>query len=247
MDFSDRVVVITGGSRGIGQIIAREFSRLNAITIIVSRNKDVLESTANLIQMETHNLCIALPGDVSKMQDMQEVFSVIEKRFGQVDVLVNCAGINIRKSIFDTTEEEWDHVIDVNLKGTFICCMLASKMMAKQKKGAIINISSIGAKRGSTSPHYSASKAGVNGLSAYLAKEMAQFRVRVNVVSPGGIDTGMANNGTPEKRLQLAKETLLGRIGQPIEVAKAVIFLASEDASFITGEILDVNGGAVID
>ncbi len=247
MDFKDQVIVITGGSRGIGKSIAIEFSKLKASVVLIARNKETLEEVAATIQKDWLNKCVPFCGDVSNMFDMQRIFHQIEEQFGCIDVLINCAGINIRKSTFESTEEDWDKVIDVNLKGTFLCCKLACEIMKKKNGGSIINISSVGAKRGSTSPHYSASKAGINGLSACLAKEMAPFGIRVNVVSPGAVETDMAKQWSSSKRQKLIGETPLGRIGAPIEIAKAVVFLASEDASFITGENLDVNGGMVRD
>jgi 3-oxoacyl-[acyl-carrier protein] reductase len=242
-----RVIIVTGGSKGIGRAIALELCNKNSIVIIISRSKDTLKIATEAINDNNQGTCIGFSGDVSNYFEMNQIFDQILKKYGKIDVLVNNAGINSRKGILDLEETDWDFMLGINLKGTFICSKIACKFMARQKNGVIINISSVGSKRGSTCPAYAASKAGVNGLSTSLAREMSKYGVRVNVVAPGAIETDMSLHWSKGKRKKLEAETLLGRIGTPLDVAKAVAFLASEAANYITGEILDVNGGIVLD
>jgi len=248
LNLHDKVVAVTGGSSGIGKAVAVEAARCGANVAIIARTLQTIEGAVAEIKSFSSQGTLGVVADVSDMASILGALNAVVSTFGQLDILVNCAGRNDRKTLFETGEKDWDEVIRVNLKGTFICCRVAAEIMRKQNYGVIINVSSVGAKRGATGPHYSASKAGIHGLSANLAKELAPYGIRVNVVAPGPIDnTRMAQEWTLEKREQLEKATLLHRLGKPVEVAKAILFLASDDASFITGEVLDVNGGMLID
>ncbi|MBM4277354.1 MAG: SDR family oxidoreductase, partial [Deltaproteobacteria bacterium] len=170
-------------------------------------------------------------------------------KFGRVDILVNNAGIIRRGTIETVTEEDWDRVIEVNLKGTFNCSKAVVETMKKQRYGKIINVSSIAGKIGdiTSAPGYGPSKAGIDALMKTLARQLAQYGINVNGVSPHAIETEMSAQWSEERRKEIIASIPLGRLGKPEDVAEAVLFLSSDEASFITGEILDVNGGALMD
>lgn len=244
LDFAGKVALITGGSSGIGRATALEFAKRGAHIAINAVREQPLQDTATEIEQEPGRRCLVLPGDVGNIDVMRACFERLMDVYGRLDVLVNSAGINVRHNTRETSLEEWNEVIRVNLTGTFICCKLAAEIMAKQREGAIINVSSLAAKTGATSPHYTASKAGVLGLTKSLAKELAAYNVRVNSIAPGGVDhTQQSAKWTPQTRGYLIKQTPLHRLCEPQEVATAIAFLASPDASYITGATLHVNGG----
>jgi len=171
------------------------------------------------------------------------------KAFGRIDLLVNNAGIIRRGTIETITEEDWDRVIAINLKGTFNCCRAVVGPMKRQGSGRIVNVSSIAGKLGdiTSAPGYGSSKAGADALMKTLARQLAPYGIRANAVAPHAIETEMSAQWSEERRREIIAAIPLGRLGQPEDVARAVLFLASGDASFITGEILDVNGGALMD
>jgi len=192
---------------------------------------------------------IAIPCDITKSSDVKEMVDQVRKRFGRIDILVNNAGIIRRGTIETVTEEDWDRVIEVNLKGTFNCCKAVAEIMKSQKYGKIVNVSSIAGKMGdiTSAPGYGPSKAGVDALTKTLARQLAKYGINVNAVAPHAIETEMSAQWSEERRKEIIASIPLGRLGKPEDVANAVLFLASDEASFITGEILDVNGGALMD
>lgn len=247
-NFKEKAVLVTGGNSGIGRVTALEFSRSGANVAILARNKERLESTASMIAKETGKQCLILLSDVTEIAKMRRVFNELMNQWGRLDVLVNSAGINNPKGILQTTIEEWEEVIRVNLTGMFVCCKLAAEIMSKQKEGCIVNISSVQAMTGGRSPQYSASKAGVHGLTKSLAREMSKYNVRVNSLAPGGTETEFAQKyWSPETRQNLTNQTLVGRVAQPEEVASVILFLASCGASYIDGTTIHVNGGLRLD
>ncbi|HXQ93500.1 MAG TPA: SDR family oxidoreductase [Nitrososphaerales archaeon] len=184
-------------------------------------------------------------GDVSKIGDIKTMVYDAREKMGRIDVLVNNAGILIPKDFLSSTEEEFDRIIDVNLKGTFFCCKEVAPIMSEQKKGSIINIASISGLAQPSAlayPNYVASKAGVIGLTRALAVKLAPH-VRVNAVSPGAIETDMIASLPEEKKKNMAAEAFVKRLGRPDEIASACVFLASDESDFVTGEILTVSGG----
>jgi len=187
---------------------------------------------------------LGLRTDVSVAVDVEEMVKQTLARFGRIDILVNNAGRLVVKPLVEQTEEEWDRVLDVNLKGVFLCCRKVLPEMIARKRGAIVNIASIAAFH-VTVPHvpYAASKAGVVALTRDLAYEVGRYGIRVNAVAPGPIDTPMARFAGDEQRRAMAKRILLGRMGQPEDIGNAVVFLASDAAGFITGATLPVSGG----
>ena len=192
---------------------------------------------------------LAIQVDVSDSKEVNRMVQSVLKKFKRVDILVNNAAIIRRGSIEDLKEDDWDRVIDVNLKGAFNCMKSVVGIMKKQKYGKIVNISSIAGKIGdlASAPCYGASKAGMTCLAKSLARELASYNINVNVVAPHAIETDMSREWSEEKRKSIIADIPLGRMGEPEDIAEAVVFLVSDKAKFITGEVLDVNGGCLMD
>jgi len=246
--FKDRVAIVTGGARGIGKAIALAFVREGARLALVDVDKGILESARNEIKKNKEEV-IAISCDITKSSDVRKMVDHVQKGSGRIDILVNNAGIIRRGTIETVTEEDWDRVIEVNLKGTFNCCKAVVEIMKSQRYGKIVNISSIAGKMGdiTSAPGYGPSKAGMDALTKTLARQLAQYGINVNAVAPHAIETEMSAQWSEERRKEIIASIPLGRLGKPEDVANAVLFLASDEASFITGEILDVNGGALMD
>ncbi len=192
-------------------------------------------------------LAAALPVDVTSQAEVQAMFAAARRIFGRIDVLVNNAGISEFALFTDITQTQWDRMMDTNCRGMFFCAQEALKDMLPEKRGAIVNVSSMWGQVGSSCEvHYSASKAAVIGLTRALAKELGPSQIRVNCVAPGVVDTDMMSPVTEDIRRELAEETPLSRLGTPEDIARAVYFLASEDAAFITGQVLGVSGGFAV-
>ena len=248
MKLKDRVAIVTGSGRGIGKAIALTFVREGAKVALVDVDKGVLEAAKNEIE-EKRGEVIAIPCDITKSAEVKAMVNQVQKAFGRIDVLVNNAGIIRRGTIETVTEEDWDQVIAVNLKGTFNCCKAVVEFMRQQGYGKIVNVSSIAGKMGdiTSAPGYGPSKAGMDALTKTLARQLAKYGINANAVSPHAIETEMSAQWSEERRKEIIASIPLGRLGKPGDVAEAVLFLASDEASFITGEILDVNGGALMD
>jgi len=248
MKLKDRVAIITGGARGIGKAIGSAFVREGAKVCLVDVDKGMLETAKNEIRKSREEI-LAFPCDITKSTDVRAVMNQIQKTLGRIDILVNNAGIIRRGTIETVTEEDWDRVIEVNLKGTFNCCKAVAGIMKQQGYGKMVNVSSIAGKMGdiTSAPGYGPSKAGVDALTKTLARQLAQYGINVNAVSPHAIETEMSAQWSEERRKEIIASIPLGRLGKPEDVAEAVLFLVSDGASFITGEILDVNGGALMD
>ena len=248
MKLKDRVAIVTGGARGIGKAIALAFVGEGAKVALVDVDKEKLEILKNEIEKKKGKV-ITISRDITKSSEVTVMVDQVRKTFGRVDILVNNAGIIRRGTIETVTEEDWDRVIEVNLKGTFNCCKAVVETMKSQRYGKIVNISSIAGKLGdiTSAPGYGTSKAGIDALTKTLARQLAPYGVNVNAVSPHAIETEMSAQWSEERRKEIIASIPLGRLGKPDDVAEAVLFLASDSASFITGEILDVNGGALMD
>jgi 3-oxoacyl-[acyl-carrier protein] reductase len=248
MKLRDRVAVVTGGARGIGKAIAFTFLREGAKVAIIDSDQERLEILQKEMKKENKE-AISIAGDITKSSQVNGMMNQVHEKLGRIDILVNNAGIIRRGTIETVTEEDWDRVIEVNLKGTFHCCKAVVAIMKDQGYGKIVNVSSIAGKMGdiTSAPGYGPSKAGIDALTKTLARQLAGYGINVNAVSPHAIETEMSAQWSEEKRKEIVRSIPLGRLGQPEDVAKAVLFLASDDASFITGEILDVNGGALMD
>ena len=245
MRLMDRVVLITGGNRGIGLATARLFAREGAKVMLFARDQARGESEAGSIPNARF-----IRGDVTKAEDCRGAVEESIRVFGSLDILVNCAGIIYRsRTVEQTTEDEWDLTFDVNVKGTFLMCKYALPAL-RERKGCIVNLSSyVGLVGFRGAAAYAASKAAIVNLTRSMALDHAREGVRVNAVCPGSVDTEMIHAawekfGDVEKARRLWSEKHpMGRIAQPGEVAQAILFLASDDAGFITGTALSVDGG----
>lgn len=241
-------VLVTGSSRGIGAAIARAFAEKKyTVAINYNKNKESAEKLVNELSESFGIRCAAFYGDVSDSASVRKMFDQIRAELGEVDALVNNAGISSQRLFTDITDEEWRQTISTNLDGAFYCSREALPHMIRQKSGVIVNVSSMWGEVGaSCEVHYSAAKAGLIGLTKALAKEVAPSGVRVNCVAPGVIMTDMMKSFDERTVEELRLETPLEKLGTPENVAAAVLFLAGDDSSFITGQILGVNGGMVI-
>lgn len=241
---ANKVAVVTGGSRGIGRAIAIELAKRGA-SIIVNYNSN--GKAAQDVVMEITNgggKAAALPGNVASVEDANSLVKAAVEKFGQIDILVNNAGITKDMLIMMMSEESWDAVMDTNLKGTFNCSKAAVRFMMKARTGRIINITSISGQIGNAGQtNYSASKAGQIGFTKALAREVASRNITVNAIAAGYVDTEIWANVPAEAREGFIKMIPLGRKGTPEEIAYAVAFLASDEASYITGQTLAVDGG----
>ncbi len=241
----ERVVVITGGSRGIGRAVALKFAEEKAKIVLIHYDPDesAAAETINILQgkgigPESHKV------DVSSNRDVSGLFKDIISRFGKVDVLVNNAGITRDSLLMRMSEDDWDLVLNINLKGVFNCTQAVIRSMIRQKKGNIVNISSVAGQMGNAGQtNYASSKAGILGFTKSVAREVASKGITVNAVAPGFIDTEMTAvlpEGIKESHLQ---KIPLGRLGSARDVAEAVYWLCSDGAGYITGQTIHVNGG----
>ncbi len=245
MKLKDKVAVITGSSRGIGKATALLFAKEGAKVVINYRKE---EEKAREVADQVEKLgseAIAVRADISKPEDIKKLFQEAVKAFGTVDILVNNAGYVVMKEFFDLTAEDWREMLDMHLTGYFICSQEAAKIM-KNRGGRILSISSIrgleNCGREGVMP-YSAAKAGVINLTKTMAKELAKYNINVNAVAPGFTETDIAKQWTPEIKEKALRDTYLNRFVQPEEIAGALLYLASEDAKSVTGEVIVVDGG----
>lgn len=247
MENIEKTALVTGASRGIGRAIALALaSKGFAVALNYAGSHDAAEAVKKEIE-DAGGKAFTVQGDVSKSEDVDRIFKTVKDEFGGLDVLVNNAGINRDALLIRMKESNWDDVISTDLKSDFLTTKAAAAMMMRKRKGSIINISSVVGIMGNIGQaNYAAAKAGVIGLTKACAKEMAARNIRVNAVAPGFIETAMTD-GIPEKiREGMIASIPMGRMGQPEDIARAVCFLASDDASYITGQVLVVDGGLVI-
>ncbi len=244
MDLANKVALVTGGSRGIGKEIALELAR-NGANVAISyvsnevKAKEVIDEIGSLGVK-----AIAIKADVSKEEEVQEMIKKVEEEFNTIDILVNNAGVTKDNLLIRMKEEEWDEVMSVNLKGTFLCTKAVSRMMMKKRYGKIINITSVVGITGNVGQgNYSASKAGVIGFTKSMARELASRGIRVNAVAPGFIETDMTDVLKEDIKDAMLKSIPLGIFGKPKDIADAVVFLASSKSDYITGQVVNVNGG----
>jgi 3-oxoacyl-[acyl-carrier protein] reductase len=238
-----RVAIVTGSGQGIGRGVAMCLARAGAHLVIADLAAERITSVTAAVE-DLGVQALGMPTDVSRADDVERMIRQTVERFGQIDILVNNAGTLVVKPMVEQTEEEWDRVLDVNLKGVFLCCRQVLPEMIARKHDAIVNIASIAAFH-VTVPHvpYAASKAGVVALTRDLAYEVGRLGIRVNAIAPGPIETPMVGIISDEQRQAIAKNILLGRMGQPEDIGNAAVFLASDAASYITGATLPVSGG----
>ena len=238
MRLARKTAIVTGGGSGFGEGIVKKFFDEGAMVIVADIDHDAAKRVADLYDG------MAFQMDVSKMEDWQALAQRVRDTFDGVDILVNNAGITRDALLLRMKEEDWDAVLSVNLKGAFLCSRAAAKLMSKQRSGRIINIASVVGQMGNAGQaNYCASKAGLMGLTRSNARELAKRNVTVNAVAPGFIATAMTDALPEEKRQQLAAQIPLERLGSAEDIAHAVLFLASDQAGYITGQVLGVNGG----
>jgi 3-oxoacyl-[acyl-carrier protein] reductase len=249
MRYADKAVLITGGAAGIGLGIARGFLEEGATVLISDFRPDRLDQAVGQLAGEFGDRIIGQPGDVRDAAQVGAMFDALQSRAGRLDIAVSNAGIYPNRLVVEMEEEEWDRVFDTNMKGTFLVCREAARRLIAQGTGGNIITISSGAARGGriSASHYCASKAGVTMFSQILAVELARHKIRVNCIAPSMINTESDVNPLPAWRVEEAEtgsQLLLGRMCEPRDIANAALFLASDDASFITGEMLAVMGGA---
>ncbi len=245
MRLAGKIALVTGAQQGIGKAIALAYGREGASVVLnYLDNQAAAEETASQIRALGQR-AVSIAGDVAQAADVRRLVEAGES-LGGIDILVNNAGIFPRVEFLDMTEAQWDEVLNVNLKGTFLCTQaVAQKLVERGRAGAVINLASSAAFRSSPrGVHYVASKAGIVGVTRATALELAPYRVRVNAIAPGTTDTAQPRYGMSEEELQAAaRQVPLGRMGTPEDVADQAVFLASEEARHITGQTLHVNGG----
>ncbi len=246
-NLSGRVAIVTGGARGIGFAIAKGLASSGALVVIADINSDGAEKAAATVRAEGFQ-AQSIAVDVTKRTSVQDMVAQVVEGFGQIDILVNCAGIILRKPIEEVTDEEWDSILDVNLRGVFLCSQVAGREMIKRKQGKIINISSNIAQvlqhgRGI----YAVSKAGVSHLTKVMALEWAPYHVNVNAIAPAPTMTDLNKkffDEHPEDYQERLRSIPMGRLGDPQDYVGMAIFLASKASDFVTGQTLFVDGGS---
>jgi len=243
IDLSGRNALVTGSTRGIGRAIAETLAASGARVAVVGRDRARAEEAATAVSLESRGFAC----DVADVASVTTLVDDVEKAFGAIDILVNNAGLTRDNILFRLKDEDWDAVLNTNLRGAFATIRAASRGMMKRRWGRIINVASIvGLVGNKGQANYAASKAGLIGLTKTVAKELASRNVLANVVAPGFIDTDMTQGMTPEARSQLSQQIPLERLGTARDIAGLVAFLASEHASYITGQVFVVDGGMVM-
>ena len=242
LSLEGRVAIVTGGGTGIGRGIALEFAKAGADVVVASRRLSVLEKVGEEVTA-LGKRSLAVRTDISGKTDVDNLVQRVIGEFGGIDILVNNAGTGVRASLLEHSEQDWDTVLDTNLKGYYLCSQAVGRKMVGRKRGNIINIASTAAFRGGSS--YNISKAGVVMLTRALARELASYNIRVNAVAPGWVKTEMSKAiwSDPERLKQEEARIPLGRIGEPSEIGRVAVFLASGASSYITGQTIIADGG----
>jgi len=243
VELQGKAALVTGGAQGIGRAIALLLAQKGAEIVVSDINLEKAEETAREIEILGRK-AMAVRADVAFLEEVEKMVQLAMERFGRMDILVNNAGIARDKLLLRMSEEDWDQVLNINLKGTFNCTKTVIRHMAKQRSGKIVNIASVVGEMGNAGQaNYSASKAGVIGFTKTVAREFASRGINVNAIAPGYIVTPMTEV-LPEKAKEELKQMIpMQRLGQPEDVAQAVLFLVSAASSYITGQVLNVNGG----
>lgn len=245
-DLNGKIAIVTGASQGIGETIAVEMAKSGANVFCLARNKNALDSTINKI-ISNGDKASAYSCDISDNEQFNNIVTDIFKEYGSIDILVNNAGITNDTLLMRMTDDQWDSVLDINLKGSFTCTRSVIKYMMKKKSGRIINITSIVGLTGNAGQaNYAASKAGLIGMTKSIAKEVASRGITANCVAPGWIETAMTEQLSDDVKNKFLSQIPTGKIGYPKDIANTVIFLASKEAEYITGQTITVDGGRII-
>ena len=243
MKLTGKVALVTGAAQGIGKAVALLLARHGADIVVSDINLEKAEETAKEIE-SIGQKAMAIKVNVASLNDVERMVEAVLKKFGKIDILINNAGITRDKLILRMTEEDWDIVLNVNLKGTFNCTKAVVRHMAKQRSGKIVSIASVVGEMGNAGQvNYAASKAGVIGLTKTIAREFAKRGINVNAIAPGYIETPMTEVLSDKVKEELKRLIPMERLGKPEDVAEAVLFLVSEESNYITGQVLNVNGG----
>jgi 3-oxoacyl-[acyl-carrier protein] reductase len=245
-DLNGKIAIVTGASQGIGETIAVEMAKSGANVFCLARNKNALESTINKI-ISNGDKASAYSCDISDNEQFNNIVTDIFKEYGSIDILVNNAGITNDTLLMRMSDDQWDSVLNINLKGSFTCTRSVIKYMMKKKSGRIINITSIVGLTGNAGQaNYAASKAGLIGMTKSIAKEVASRGITANCVAPGWIETAMTEQLSDDVKNKFLSQIPTGKIGYPKDIANTVIFLASKEAEYITGQTITVDGGRII-
>jgi 3-oxoacyl-[acyl-carrier protein] reductase len=246
MELNQKVALVTGGGQGIGRVIADNLAKMGAHTVLGDINLENAEKAAKNIR-DNGGKATAVLLNVMDPVNVRQVFDLIGKEFKPLDILVNNAGITKDGLFIRMKEDDWDRVLAVNLKGSFLCGQQAAKQMMKQRSGSIVNIASIVGVMGNPGQaNYSASKAGLIGLTKTMARELAPRNITVNAIAPGFIDTDMTRVLDDKIRDKLIEQIPLARLGLPVDIAHSVAFLVSGQSNYITGQVINVNGGMLM-
>lgn len=248
VDLKERVAIVTGGTRGIGLGISQALAASGAKVVCVGTDPRRLEAAVQSIQAEaaSGSEVLGLRCNVASTEEVEKTVAEVLEKFGRIDILVNCAGITRDVPLGAMKDEEWDDVIAVNLRGPFLFTRACSKPMRRAKKGRVINITSISGLIGNKGQaNYSASKAGLIGFTRTASKELAGKNITVNAIAPGFVETDMTDVLPQALKQEMKNRTPLGRFGQAADIANAVLYFASDEASFVTGQILTVDGGLI--
>ena len=245
-DLNGKIAIVTGASQGIGETIAVEMAKSGANVFCLARNKNALDSTINKI-ISNGDKASAYSCDISDNEQFNNIVTDIFKEYGSLDILVNNAGITNDTLLMRMSDDQWDSVLNINLKGSFTCTRSVIKYMMKKKSGRIINITSIVGLTGNAGQaNYAASKAGLIGMTKSIAKEVASRGITANCVAPGWIETAMTEQLSDDVKNKFLSQIPTGKIGYPKDIANTVIFLASKEAEYITGQTITVDGGRII-
>lgn len=245
-DLNGKIAIVTGASQGIGETIAVEMAKSGANVFCLARNKNALDSTINKI-ISNGDKASAYSCDISDNEQFNNIVTDIFKEYGSIDILVNNAGITNDTLLMRMSDDQWDSVLNINLKGSFTCTRSVIKYMMKKKAGRIINITSIVGLTGNAGQaNYAASKAGLIGMTKSIAKEVASRGITANCVAPGWIETAMTEQLSDDVKNKFLSQIPTGKIGYPKDIANTVIFLASKEAEYITGQTITVDGGRII-
>ncbi|MFO7764955.1 MAG: 3-oxoacyl-[acyl-carrier-protein] reductase [Pelovirga sp.] len=243
MLLQDKVALVTGATRGIGRAVSQALAAQGAHLIVVGTSAEKAAGCAAEFE-QTGTQALGIGADVAVAADVERLVDQAKERFGRIDILVNNAGITRDGLMLRMKEEDWDSVLDINLKGAFLCTRAVARLMTRQRSGRIINISSVVGQMGNAGQaNYCASKAGLHGLTKSNARELAKRQITVNAVAPGFILTDMTETLSEQQRHELINQVPLERLGHVDDIAATVVFLASDQAGYITGQVIGVNGG----